>query len=129
MSFSGDDFKKMEESGVFDYYNTLSSWMGRFIEMNHPLTNEDFLSLMNDLETDNSKTRKLVSEVMRNKLLEILEREAKLNQERLKTFTENLDIAFFLAESPEQKLIRFQDEILEARYNALFPEEDEEKQY
>ena len=64
----------------------------------------------------------MVVDAMSGKLLEILEREAKVNQERLNTFTENLDIASFLAESPEQKLMHFQDEILEARYNVLFPE-------
>lgn len=126
MSLENFDIQQMEENGVFDYYNELSSWIGWFIDQNYPLTEQDFLAIMNDQETENIKLRSFVSDVMNNKKFEILDREAAKNKERLTHFQETFDYNSFQTETMQQKLISFKDEILEARFNALNEENVEE---
>ena len=111
------DIKKIEELGIADYYLDLSKFIRNFINKNYPLNEEDIRALTNDKETPNILTRKELSEVMNNKLSEILEYQAIKNQQFLKDLEQGKPVVAINIEQYKKEIFDYTQSLLEALYN------------
>lgn len=111
------NIEKMEELGIADYYLDLSKFIRNFINRNYPLNEEDIRALTNDKETPNILTRKELSEVMNNKLSEILEYQAIKNQKFLKDLEQGKPVVAINIEQYKKEIFDYTQSLLEALYN------------
>lgn len=111
------DIKRMEELGIADYYLDLNKFIHNFINKNYPLDEEDIRELANDKETPNILTRKELSEVMNNKLSEILEYQAIKNQQFLKDLEQGKPVVAINIEQYKKEIFDYTQSLLEALYN------------
>lgn len=111
------NMEKMEELGIADYYLDLSKFIRNFINKNYPLNEEDIRALTNDKETPNILTRKELSEVMNNKLSEILEYQAIKNQKFLKDLEQGKPVVAINIEQYKKEIFDYTQSLLEALYN------------
>ncbi len=111
------DIKRMEELGIADYYLDLNKFIHNFINKNYPLDEEDIRALANDKETPNILTRKELSEVMNNKLSEILEYQAIKNQQFLKDLEQGKPVVAINIEQYKKEIFDYTQSLLEALYN------------
>lgn len=111
------DIKRMEELGIADYYLDLNKFIHNFINKNYPLDEEDIMALANDKETPNILTRKELSEVMNNKLSEILEYQAIKNQQFLKDLEQGKPVVAINIEQYKKEIFDYTQSLLEALYN------------
>ena len=111
------DIKRMEELGIADYYLDLNKFIHNFINKNYPLDEEDIRALANDKETPNILTRKELSEVMNNKLSEILEYQAIKNQQFLKDLEQGKPVVAINIEQYKKEIFDYTQSLLESLYN------------
>lgn len=121
------DIKRMEELGIADYYLDLSKFIHNFINKNYPLDEEDIRALANDKETPNILTRKELSEVMNNKLSEILEYQAIKNQQFLKDLEQGKPVVAINIEQYKKEIFDYTQSLLEALYNYNIQKEGTKK--
>lgn len=107
MNTSKMDINKMEELGVSEYYLDLSKYIYNFVDRNYPLTKEDMRALMPNTKTaeidgeikviseepivltENLKHRNEITNLMKQRLQEILKEKAEENFKGIKV--ENID--------------------------------------
>lgn len=117
----------MEEWGVFDYYSLLTSYIGRFLERNHPITNQDIMAILKGEQTNNIVLRQKLLSAMQDKLDSIIQAEARANMEMVNSLKNNPETVAlnkdFVAERNE-KINRYKDDILEVRWSILNNEKE-----
>jgi len=122
MNTSKMDIEKMQELGVAEYYLDLSKYIYNFVDRNYPLTIEDMRALMPNTKTaeidgeikvvsedpivltENLKHRNEITNLMKQRLQEILNEKAEENFKSIKT--ENID-------EYKQNVFNYQQRLLE----------------
>ena len=108
------DISQMETGGVFDYWNRLTIFIREFVERNYPLSKQDMKSITDDNFTDNVVRRQSATKAMQDKLHEIVAREFKSNKHKTEDFSQAQQ-----SNGVDEKLVAFQQEILEAHWNEM----------
>lgn len=111
----------MQELGVFDTYNHLTNFCHDFLERNYSLSQQDMQAIFDDQTTKNLDLRQLTYESMKDKINEILEREAEYNRNLMDNFYNNPEKLGIIQESLDYKdrLYTYEQELLESRWNAI----------
>ena len=112
---------EMEAVGVFDIYNHLTGFCGRFLEKNHPLSNYDMQAIIQGKTTNPLILRQESAKAMFNKMYEIIEREADNHKKilaHIKETTHQLAAAETVFKNSND-FSKYEQEILHARYDAL----------
>lgn len=76
------NIKEMEENGTIDYYLDLKEYIKEFVNNNYPLSQEDFLSILENNPTDNviqrKETDRILNEAMEEVLTNVADRNAQI---------------------------------------------------
>lgn len=110
------DTKKMEETGVYDYYEALNKWINYFVNKNYPLSKEDFKALADGTTTQNIINREKVFDILKNELECQLSKQQELNANMLENM-ENGTYTPYTVDNLNSDIEKMQQEMLEKLWN------------
>lgn len=116
------NIKEMEENGTIDYYLTLKKYIEKFVDKNHPLSQEDLRSILKNDPTDNviqrQEVHKILNDAMEDALTDVANRNAQIiNGANEGKYTD------FSPQETKQEIFQIEQYMLERLWKAQHPEE------